>query len=555
MPLPDESKAKKASELIKRFQSQVDAAAAEDAAAQQRPSPRLGGVSPQTTGTPWSSPEQSKLTSKAKAESSPFVDTMDNIVEKRYEEQQPASAASSPVATTKGLPPIITSPYEDDDGKDSNVFEPVPGSTDLLASPRLDATLSHSRSGSLASLHSPHSHFRSNSNGSLHSPHKHSRSSSVASLNSPNHEGLSTPSSPAADSRRLSVPPLTNDASPPATVTGSPPSNACGFLFSAGPLELQPSPPLGPAQVNDGSIDSVPAPRKKNEKNQETTNSHAQSQTQSRVNRKDAQVATLASPIKSMSRAAHSLSSPTTSSRAKTKERTALSPSSSPERTRLRQNLNRPAQQKPIQLAEGKIESSASSTSALSQPSSRSRTVATPTRSSASTDSTPLARKRSPVVTKPSSLVRKSPSTSVKDPSTASRNASPGRKPLGSSTTSSTRSKEGSSGNLAQAGTGTLREGSPSSSSRSGMPLKMASRGRIGLAGAPSKVSNNSSTARRTTLAETTKELKENEQDLEIFKGFGSRPVGKIGVPVQTDVETGEIKALGKEMVEAAENE
>ncbi|KAK4050574.1 hypothetical protein OIO90_005041 [Microbotryomycetes sp. JL221] len=580
MPLPDESKAQRASDLIKRFQSQVDAAAAEEQRSiTKRASPRPSWTPSSSSPKPTQKEELSDELGRVEIqEPAPGSEESGAQFQSKAESEQPIAAATSSADSSpvyiRGLPPIITSPYEEDDVA-IDLFEPVPGSADLLTSPRLDAAPgpSHSRSNSLASLHSPHS--RSNSLASLHSPHsRHSRSSSIASSVSTNHEGLSAPSSPAADPRRLSVPPLTNDASPPATVVGSPPRSIDGnvFLFPSGPLEQE-----------DGSTGSPP-PLAEEDSATHQTDIDQRDQSHQKPSDPDRSASILSTSVNpkvqpqrqrpasnpkmaaSHTRAPHSLSSPTASSLAKAKHKptdsvsstqSASSPSTSPSRIRTRTTADR---------------NRARSISPLDQRKVPPPGPSTPT----------IAAKRSPVVTKPSSLRRKdSPSATRRTPSKSTttsltggrlmdERSSPGTSARVPSISPST--SEGPPSSAVRLGTtrGSRKptDASPTAQQRSST-VKMASRGRVGLAGAP-RYANNSRSSKADPEEDSTVSKDESTSDRDkendllhqdgeqtsekVFRGFGSRPVGKIGVPVTKDEETGEMRAFAKDDLDEAGN-
>lgn len=642
MPLPDEKRPPKASDLIKRFQSHVDAAKEASSTPQSASStpnrPRVSshdfkkapaspnGASPQPKTLADVAKESGRVYGEpAEDGSRPIFFRSAGLSEppaKMTEEEDKklhaddvefhSGSPSSPVTRTD-LPPIVTSPSADD----GPVPDIVPGSASLLASPALNAS-SHGRSLSVESFHSP----------------SHSRTLSVESIPSPRHEGLSQPSSPATETGRLSVPPLRHDSSPPLTTEGGSPT-ARSFNFDAGPLSMpdspSPSPSPSPSQAENIENDAnnqkqdegrasppafalptgqqdQPQPDAEKEAEQAAVTStttapepvaeQAPSTASAQTSPRDSSAKSVSKPaarasssssaasrpsVPGSTRAPHSLSTPTASFLAKTKPKvSASSPSASPTRARGSASsansspaLSQSARMSPTSSrGSGRSVSTTASNAgspSLSGPGASTSRMAGPSMSgsrsapsSASVKRGAAADKRSPVVTKPSSLP--SAGGSASRPSGRASSASP------TSTRKDGASKTASSRKATEASSQATANGS-SAATRGGKPLRMATRGRIGLVGAHM---NRDAARNKPDRPEAAKQTSTNQQDEahddipdipdedegaqdgadageKVFQGFGGgRPFGRIPIPMQQETGGGEPRAMMADEVDRA---
>ncbi|SCZ92390.1 BZ3500_MvSof-1268-A1-R1_Chr5-2g07824 [Microbotryum saponariae] len=597
MPLPDESSRPSASSLIKRFEAISASQDSSSASAMNRSvsggAPKRIWSNPSATTAPATSAVAPSLavdtrtsisidTSKplpepptASDEATPNVEpelASTTLPEARFAsspgaKNPPSPTSQAPAESTTILfsgpspttpmrnfpPPIITQSSLDVDGPPVGA---VPGSANglLASSPPNPTSLTELVAG-----------------GSKH----HSKSPSVDSTSSRvSHEGLSQPTSPRVDEQRLSAPPLRGEASPPPCDSEDSPQEK-KFTFPA--VESKEQEVAAESPAIDGS---APIKERLKVKSTSSSTSNARTKSTSPPIRRTVSPTVPTVPIVPKSRP--SLTSPTASSLAKSRLSTDKSPPLSPKISPRTTNATLPKTTMTVGgVGAPRSSSSASLISRSGAPSptpstaSRSSALEGTTRSRSSRATTPSTPSRSPPMTRKgtgsgtTTTTTTTTSSTLKTPARNTPRTPSASTPLRSSTPSKFSSR-GSSAPISK----TSPEGKKIPT-RVGN-VKMASRGRIGLAGAPAgpnpsprgakKVEQRTETPK--TTVEDTQTEKEDEveaprhedipdipsdEEERVFDPMtlqGGRPApGRIGIPM--DVETG--RAVGDEQLKAAQ--
>ncbi|BGP29296.1 hypothetical protein JCM10296v2_001034 [Rhodotorula toruloides] len=500
MPLPDESRPGRASELIRQFQAAVDTA----------------GEKPLTVSSSFAAPaapprarvsepekEEEKGTLRGKGvveeeKDYPLFFRSAGLEEKPAvpAEQQGRKNAKEAFPDVKEAPKVeeVAREMEENAVKEDEVEESSATKDEPASEPSqtTHAPLEHPASpphpiNTQPSLDVPPSVPSPGSTDFLSSPSSPAPAEEDREqMSSKAREGLSRPMSPAADEAALRVPPTTDDSSPPPAPAPAP----------GPPSTSTPSRPPRAARTSPTTSRAFPAPSP--------------------------------SPISTPRRSSTSpttsrLTAPTASSLAKSVSRptgaaASGSPSVSPARSR-----------KPVGS------SSAGPRLGTGGGGGGSASMARPSSGGGA-----------------SSTMRKSLSSS----STSSSGAAAAKRSSGM--TRSTSSSPSASPRL----------GSPAAG-RNGTPLRMARTGRVGLAGAhatrppPRSSPAPASSSPKPAAEGQNASRKAKEDDIPIFPGPAggflgpgtSRPIGKIGIPVLRNEETGEVEAVGRGEVERAGEE
>lgn len=412
--------------------------------------------------------------------------------------------------------------------------EPVPGSTDSIA-PR--------RSPSPVPVSEPTAHDEdkapAQSTTSTQRPRSPSPSPSPLDRGK---EGLSRPTSPAADPSLLRSPPIKDDDSPP----GSPARPSFDGNDDDVPSASKPL-------SSESADDQDAAPR---------VDSESSEPCRSTMTSLDSNpVATSLSRVSRVPIASSSSSS--TSSSTQTPKKKPISPSttSTPHRTSTSPTTSLKKPTRPT--------STSPTSSRLTSPTASSLAKTRPRVTSSSSSSGPT--NISPTRTRSANSRVPSPTSTRMSPTNSRSSQRPGAEGAGgggetgrSSTSSALKGTRFDSDRARAPGDTTGENGR---SAGDEVPRKMASKGRIGLAGAGGQVqrdedgSGPDGTTRQRTRREGAegeegdREEKEDGQrtDLEsipVFKGFGAdRPHGRIPIPMEkvVDPETGEEKIMAKQ--------
>ncbi|KDE08616.1 hypothetical protein MVLG_01078 [Microbotryum lychnidis-dioicae p1A1 Lamole] len=590
MPLPDESSRPSASSLIKRFEA---ISASQDSSSASAMNRSVSGGAPKriwsnssATTAPAASavapslavdtkPPTSIDTSKPLPEPPTASDeaTPDVEPELTFASTQEAGFASSLGAKTSPSPtsqapvesttilisgPSPTTPMR-------NFPPPIITQSSLdVDAPPVSAVLGSANGLLASSPPNPTSLADLVAGGSKH----HSKSSSVDSASSRvSHEGLSRPTSPRVDEQRLSAPPLRGEASPPPCDSEDSPQEE-KFTFPAVESKEKEVAAESPAKTG-----SAPIKGRLKVKSTSSSTSNARAKSTSPPIRR-----TVSPTVPTVPKSRPSLTSPTASSLAKSRLPTdkppPLSPKTSPKRT------NTTLHKTTTTMASVGAPRSSSSASLISRSGAPSPTPSTASRSSAlegttrsrsSRATTPSTPSRSPPMTKKATGLGTTTTSTSSTLNTPARNT-PRTPSASTSLGSSTPSKFSSRGSNAPISK-TLSEGEKVPT-RVGN-VKMASSGRIGLAGAPAganpsprgtkKVKERKDTPKETvedTQAEKEDEVETprdedipdipSDDEERVFDPKtlqGGRPVpGRIGIPM--DEETG--RAVGDEELKAA---
>ncbi|SCV72456.1 BQ2448_3993 [Microbotryum intermedium] len=460
-------------------------------------------------------------------------------------------SGSSPTTPIRSVPPpIITQSSLDVDGPP---VHSVPGSADgLLASSPLHPT-------SLTELVAGGSKFSG----------YHSKSPSVDSASSRiSHEGLSQPTSPRVDSQRLSVPPVRGEASPPPSDSEDSPQE---LKFAFPVIKTEKTKDAADSPASGGFVATKESPKDK--ATPPSTSSPRASLMGSRPKSTSPPIRrTVSRTVPLVPKARASITSPTASSLAKTRPPADKSPPLSPKTSPKRTNASLPKT-----TTTGADPRSNSSASVISRGGAPSPTLSTASRSSAfdgrrsrsSRATTPSTPSRSPPMTRKGTTTTTTTTSSLNTPA-GSTTRTPSSSP---SLTSSTPTKfpRGSSATVSK-----IAPEREKAATRVGN-VKMASRGRIGLAGAPvganpaprgAKKVEQTKEKQEGTEEETGPEKEaaveaprdedipdipsddENERVFDPTALQGGRPApGRIGIPI--DVDTG--RAVGDDQVKAAQ--
>ncbi|GAA5896909.1 hypothetical protein JCM6882_007305 [Rhodosporidiobolus microsporus] len=528
-------------------------------------------------------------------------------------EEAPATANSSSLppptsAETDSIPlrnrspiphPVVTQP-----SLDVPAPAPVPGSADLLsgeASPVTDEPASSSANTAVETL-SP----RSPSTPKAH------------------HESLSRPTSPRADDSALRVPPTREDDSPPPPEPSEPASH---------PTAAEPEPERDADHDSPSASRRSPTVSRQNSLSPTLSRSGSVASTSPRLERttpasRGLHTPTASSLAKARSRVHSGATSPTHSRSSLAGGGGAASGSSSPS---LSSNSGRRSSAANVVTSPSSVsapfmspsssrdsnrsmtrQSPALGSSATMMARQRSSSITSTSSAATASGGTPKKHQQPPVPTSGTPRSRKAaaeaekaagpgaegktprrssganaadlpPSSRAKTPSGGRGGATPSKKPWGApSTPAKTPNASSAGSNSTKTSPQATRSplpsaggGSPANRGRGGATAgrKMASRGRVGLAGARGgrsaaggeKKEGEGNGGVEGEEKQNGDEHQEEEassapapapaadtDDIPVFAGFGSRPVGKIGIPMVRDEETGEMKAKRAEEVEAA---